>query len=189
MTNAKIFSLLGCGVLLLVGGFFAFVVLIAVLWQVADDAEDAKKSKVIIVVQHRLYDDRSLLLGHQCFSHIVLIRDHPWEVSADGKEARYGDNVYKVVSSNFQQPNFRQWDNMTQFGWPQPFGKVPPVSDLIEHEFKIDEPKTYYYLVEVSGQECVPRPDSPDEALGFKTGQFTIGANETKRIEVNFTKP
>lgn len=189
MTKAKKFLMLGgCGGLV-VGGFFACVVLIAVLWQTADDAEDAKQSKVNIVVQHKLYDDGSLMLGHQCFSHIVLITDYSWQVSADGKEARAGDKVFKVVSSNFQQPNFRYTDNMTQFSWPQPFGRVPPVSDLIEHEFKIDAPQTYYYLVEVSGHECVPRTDSPDEALGFKTGQFTISANETKRIEVSFTKP
>ncbi|HEX8772649.1 MAG TPA: hypothetical protein VF735_03520 [Pyrinomonadaceae bacterium] len=180
MTNAKKILLLGCGGLV-VCGFLSFVVLVAVLWQVADDAEDAKKSKVTIVVQHKLYDDGTLPLGHQCISHIVLIRDHGWEVSPDGKEARDGDKTYRAVDNNRTVPNFDGYD------WPQPFGGIPAVSKPIEHEFKVEAPKTYYYLVEVSGHECPDWKPAPADAIGFKTGQFSIAANESKRIEVNFT--
>jgi hypothetical protein len=182
MTDVKKFLLIGCGGLL-VCGFFGFVVLVAVLWQVADDAEDAKKSQVTIVVQHKLYDDGTLPLGHQCLSHIVLIADHAWEVSADGKEARDGDKIYRVVDHAPSVSNFNDYN------WPQPFGRIPAISKPIEHAFKFDAPKTYYYLVEVSGHECPSWKPAPADALGFKTGQFTTAVNEAKRIEVNFINP
>jgi hypothetical protein len=157
--------------------FCGFVLLIALLWQVADDAEDAKKSRVNIVVQHKLFDDGSLTLGQQCLSHAVAITDQAWEVSAARKEARIGNRVYRAIEKGGGSTNFNFINDRTPQGWPQPFSRVPAVTDPVAHEFKLDAPKTYYYLVEVSAYEC---------ARNRKPGAHRLHATPTGLMKLSF---
>ena len=91
MNDVKKPLLIGCAGLLACG-FFGFILVFAVLWQVTDDEAEAKKSKVAIVVQHKLYDNRPLLLGHQCLSHVVLITDYAGRQRSASRRLRVQSN-------------------------------------------------------------------------------------------------
>lgn len=157
----------GGGVLLL--GFSGFVLLLLFLLVVADDLERAEAGKLTIAGRHKmLYYGGDLPPTTQCVEPEIGVCETP---------AKWNRETHRAGGSRCQ----------IKGNAPQPFVSRPKTSDISEYEFDLKPGKTYYWYVFLENyDDCVGW--LPAEYEGFETGEIKLKANESRRVEFDFTK-
>ena len=166
MKTKHIFLFAIGGVLLI--GFAAFVLILALILAVGESVEREEAGKLTVAVRHKMIYESDFPPILQCVK---------TEVGVCETKPVWNPKTHSAGANHCP----------AQYHYPQPFFQTPEISDWENFEFDLKPDQTYYwYIFFEKDDRCISW--LPPEIERFETGEIKLATKETKRIEKDFTK-